>query len=787
MSEIGNDRMDLGFLPVGMARSYVGHERKAPSHLAQRHPHLLKTLGDAWGKPEEFEAAMEGLLISKRPNRQGFEPEVMEELFFMKSLHEIAFPTDPGTSWGRVAEAFASTPEPISEESLGGGIEEASAEEALAELELEKPESPLERRQRAAVLRAQQALGANAWGMLTTIMAAREELVRRAAGKTARPCSDLLGEILVSRGAIEREDLEAALSEQEAAARAGKPRELLGQILVRLGSCQKEDAIKARSVQEGIALIDLGEISADYEALRLIPKESQKSLRALPILEARGWLGVAVENPLEFDKKDYLEFLSHKKIEIFWAKGEQIAERLERPFGREEAARAAQDFEREAKKAAKPLEERRNGERATQASSQSARDENDPTVVRLVEMFLREAHARKASDIHIEVAPEPDKSQIRFRVDGDLALYAKFERVAHDATISRLKIMAGLDIAERRRPQDGKFRAEGDGGAAFEARLATLPGSEGKEMAVIRILAAKDALPLEKLGLSAGAFAGFAKACDSPHGIVLVCGLTGSGKTTTLHAALKRLNEPSAKIWTVEDPVEITQHGLCQTQVNAKAGYTFGAALRAFLRADPDVIMVGEIRDQETAAAALEAALTGHLVLSTLHTNSAAETATRLVDLDADPFALGDALRGILAQRLARKLCACASARKPTPEEMDSIAAEALAAMGEPRAGKQRRDELLSSWIAGRPGAEPSLREAKGCERCRGSGHSGRAGVYEFLEASAEIGHMLAGGASAEALRAKAVAQGMVPLKAAALEMALFGIISLREARAVAM
>lgn len=752
--KIGNakvsEEMSLDFLPASMARSYVGHERKAPRNLASKHPHLLKTLGDAWGKPTLFDEALGGLLISRRPNRKGFAPEVMEELFFMKSLHELAHPKEADTAWERVAQAFATPPEPITEESLGGGANEEEPEAgAGAEELLEEGAAPREERERESVRAEQAARESNAWGLIGAMKGIRALLMDRAEGRARRPA-----------------------------------RERLGQILARMGFCSREDALKARALQEGIALADLEELAPDFDALKLIPAETQKSLRALPLLEAKGWLAVAVDNPLEFDRKDYLEFVSQRRVELVWASAQAIAERLDRPFGREASLRSAEEFESQAARAAKPLEERRANERLASGVGES-RDENDPTVVRLVEMFLEEGMRRKASDIHVEIAREESKSQIRFRVDGDLALYAKFDRVAHAAAISRLKIMAGLDISERRKPQDGKFKAKSRDGSVFEARLATVPMAEGWEGAVIRLLAAKEAIDLERLGLPSSVQGEFAGACESPHGIVLVCGPTGSGKTTTLHAALKRINKPESKIWTVEDPVEITQAGLCQTQVNAKAGYTFGAALRSLLRADPDVIMVGEIRDEETAQTALEAALTGHLVLSTLHTNSAAETASRLLDLGADPFALGDALRGILAQRLARRLCGCAKSRAPSQSELDAIAREALAALGEPSPSPSRREELLRGWAAQRPGAAPALREPVGCEKCRGSGHAGRVGVYELLKGSEEIAHLLREGASADRIRSRAILEGMVPLKAAALELALFGIISLREARAI--
>jgi type II secretory ATPase GspE/PulE/Tfp pilus assembly ATPase PilB-like protein len=317
------------------------------------------------------------------------------------------------------------------------------------------------------------------------------------------------------------------------------------------------------------------------------------------------------------------------------------------------------------------------GEREEQleAVDETAIDENHSVIVRLVNQILTDAYKQGVSDIHIEPEGPKDDTIIRFRVDGRCYDYLKVPGYYRRALVSRLKIMARLDIAERRKPQDGKIKvrvADRD----VELRVATLPtAGVGNEDIVLRILTANKPMPLEQLHMTERNVREFRAALEKSCGLILCVGPTGSGKTTTLHAALAAINSREHKIWTAEDPVEITQRGLRQVQVNPKIGFTFAAALRAFLRADPDVIMVGEIRDRETAEVGLEAALTGHLVLSTLHTNSTVETVTRLLEMGMDPFTFADALLGVLAQRLARTLCPqCKERYHPSPAEYDALA-----------------------------------------------------------------------------------------------------------------
>jgi type II secretory ATPase GspE/PulE/Tfp pilus assembly ATPase PilB-like protein len=377
--------------------------------------------------------------------------------------------------------------------------------------------------------------------------------------------------------------------------------------------------------------------------------------------------------------------------------------------------------------------------------------ENDSAIVRLVNQVIVDAWNQRVSDIHIEPQGSRRETRIRFRVDGRCFEYLQVPAVYRRAVVSRLKIMAGLDIAERRKPQDGKIKFQ-LGDRSIELRVATIPTSgAGNEDIVMRILAAEEPIPLDRLTMTPRNLREFRGLLDKPYGLILCVGPTGSGKTTTLHSALGAINTPDRKIWTAEDPVEITQAGLRQVQVNAKIDFTFAAAMRAFLRADPDIIMVGEIRDHETAEVAIEASLTGHLVLSTLHTNSAVETVTRLLEMDIDPFNFADSLLGVLAQRLARTLCReCRESYHPPKEEYDALAY----GFGE--------DSFAQLGIA--YDDKFKLYRSKGCPSCRDTGYKGRIGLHELLLVTDEIKKLIHTRATVADLFKVAQAQEMTTL-----------------------
>ena len=397
--------------------------------------------------------------------------------------------------------------------------------------------------------------------------------------------------------------------------------------------------------------------------------------------------------------------------------------------------------------------------------------EDDSAIVQLVNKIIIDANKKNCSDIHIEPYPGKQGAEIRLRVDGICQKYQTVPYHYRKALTSRIKIMSELDISERRKPQDGKIKFKKFAPLDIELRVATIPTVGGEEDVVMRILAAGEPIPLDAMGFSERNYDLFINMISKPYGIVLVVGPTGSGKTTTLHAALHHINKPETKIWTAEDPVEITQKGLRQVQVLPKIGFDFAAAMRAFLRADPDVIMVGEMRDHETVATGVEASLTGHLVFSTLHTNSAPETITRLLDMGMDPFNFADALIGVLAQRLVRTLCkSCKEPYNPTREEYDSLV----------RAYDGDFDAL------GFPYSDDlTLHRAKGCDECGNTGYKGRTGLIELLDGTDEMKSKIQGKSKMELLRDQAVEDGMTTLMQDGIRKTLLGVTDIQQVRKV--
>lgn len=397
--------------------------------------------------------------------------------------------------------------------------------------------------------------------------------------------------------------------------------------------------------------------------------------------------------------------------------------------------------------------------------------EQDSVLVKLVNKIVYDAYSRKSSDIHIEPYPGKKDIDVRIRIDGYCSVYQKIPYKYKYAIPSRIKIMANLDIAERRKPQDGKIDFKKYGPLDIELRVATMPTVGGLEDVVMRILASGKPIPFEKLGLTRRNIQAFQRSVKSPYGLVLVVGPTGSGKTTTLHSALATINTPDRKIWTAEDPVEITQEGLRQVQVNPRIGFTFASALRSFLRLDPDVIMIGEMRDEETASIGIEASLTGHLVFSTLHTNSAAETVLRLLDMGLDPFGFSDSLLCVLAQRLARSLCPdCKEPYKPEQEELKELII----------------DYGIEPFRA--TGINPSsitLARAVGCSRCDNTGYKGRIGIHELLEATEPMKELIKHKATSEVIRKQAATDGMLTLRQDGILKVMQGLTDIHEIRRV--
>ncbi|MBK8277599.1 MAG: type II/IV secretion system protein [Nitrospira sp.] len=400
-------------------------------------------------------------------------------------------------------------------------------------------------------------------------------------------------------------------------------------------------------------------------------------------------------------------------------------------------------------------------------------DENDSAIVRLANQIIAEAYRLAASDVHIEPYSDRKETAVRFRVDGTCFTYMRIPAAYRRAIVSRLKIMANLDIAERRKPQDGKIRYKLAKDREIELRVATLPTAGNNEDVVLRLLTAKETMPLEAMDFHQGVLQTVKELSEHPYGIFLCVGPTGSGKTTTLHAVLKHINTDERKIWTAEDPIEVTQEGLRQVQVHPKIGFTFASAMRAFLRADPDVIMIGEMRDKETADIAIEASLTGHLVMSTLHTNSAVETVTRLLDMGCDSFNFADAMLGILAMRLCKRICShCKEEYHPTPQEFDELV-QGYGARHWEKLGVTYTEDLR-------------LSRGKGCEVCNQTGFKGRVALHELLVGSEEIKNLIQSRARTSEILAVAMRDGMVTLLQDGIQKVLKGLTTYRQVRAVA-
>jgi type II secretory ATPase GspE/PulE/Tfp pilus assembly ATPase PilB-like protein len=490
---------------------------------------------------------------------------------------------------------------------------------------------------------------------------------------------------------------------------------------------------------------------------------------AAPIEKKEGTLWVAVEDPYDLTRLDSLKAMNlAPRHEFMVGLRQDIIDYLRVSYGDTAPAMEEQDLGRIIMELGSGEEDEVDGQ---SPEAQPELDETDSGIVKLANQIIIDGYNRGASDIHIEPYGKHSPTVVRFRIDGDCSKYIDIPAPHRNAIVQRLKIMAKLDISEKRKPQDGKIRFKGPMGT-IELRVATIPTSGANEDVVMRILAASKPLPLEKMGFSDRNITEFKRILEKPYGICLVVGPTGSGKTTTLHSGLGFINTVDMKIWTAEDPVEITQPGLRQVQVHPKIDFTFAVAMRAFLRADPDVIMVGEMRDHETAATGIEASLTGHLVFSTLHTNSAPETIVRLLDMDIDPFNFADALLGILAQRLVRTLCKdCKEEYAPSQEEF----AELMQEYG------------LESWERLGIRYTPSFKlyRPKGCPKCTNTGYKGRMGIHELLVGTDEVKRLIQKRKSVEELRKQAMRDGMTTLLQDGIQKVIEGITDFKQVRAV--
>ena len=553
---------------------------------------------------------------------------------------------------------------------------------------------------------------------------------------TVKRKSKQLGQILIELGYITQDQLEQALAEHQRTPKS------LGRVLIDLGMIKEGDLVRALAEQVGLEFVDLAEHPVDPTATTLLPEALARRYRAIPIGERDGKLLVAMSDPANVYALDDIRTITNRDVQPLVATASDVERAIQKYAGMdgqvEALANVASDaIEGEDEQLEAALE--------------------DAPIVKLVNAIMTQAVGDRASDVHIE--PAEKNVRIRFRVDGVLhEPMPPAPKNIQGGLISRLKVMADLNIAEKRIPQDGRISMK-VGGKALDLRVATLPTVFGEKV-VIRVLDKTNALlRLEDLGFMEDAYNRFSVSFKKPYGAILVTGPTGSGKSTTMYSTLNILNEVDQNIITVEDPVEYRLNGVNQIQVNPKAGLTFASALRSILRADPDIVLIGEIRDKETATIAIEAALTGHLVLSSLHTNDAASAISRLIEMDVETFLVASAIDAVVAQRLARKLCErCKEAYAPEPSE--------LAAAGFPE------------WLW--PEVETLYRPI-GCAACSNTGYRGRIGLYEVMQMSEEIERLTVERASAEAIRTVAMQQGMMSLRDDGLEKCRMGITSIEE------
>ena len=556
--------------------------------------------------------------------------------------------------------------------------------------------------------------------------------------------ADRIGDQLVHEQLISREQLQKALDD----ARANGSR--IGFSLVKLGFLNESDLVRALARQHRVPAVDLERVRLDPKILKLIPSEFAVKHQVLPLRRVGRTLTVAMSNPTDLGVIDDLKFLTRLEIEPVIAGDFTLKRIVEREYesSDEKINELLKQFDMEEVEVVAEEQEDVNLTSLQQAVEEAP-------VVKLINGILTDAVQRGASDIHFECYEKDIR--VRYRIDGVLMEIMRPPLKMRAALISRFKILSDLNIAERRVPQDGRLKLR-FGKRVIDFRVSTLPTLFGEKI-VLRILDKGNlTLDLEKFGMEAKAEQDFMKAIMNPYGMVLVTGPTGSGKTTTLYSALSRINTHEVNIMTAEDPVEYNLHGINQVQVRTDVGMTFAAALKAFLRQDPNIIMVGEIRDLETGSIAIKAALTGHLVLSTLHTNDAPSTITRMIDMGIEAFNVASAVNLITAQRLVRRICSNCKEEATYPEEYL-------------RAGGLSDDDIQNSTFF----------KGKGCDTCGGSGYKGRQGLYEVMAMSPTLRRMILQGASTADLQKQAVTEGMLTLRMDGMLKARKGITTLEE------
>mgnify|MGYP001061726879 CR=1 FL=1 len=554
-----------------------------------------------------------------------------------------------------------------------------------------------------------------------------------------------LGEMLLDTGYITQQQLEQALAIQK----SSEKKQMLGELLISLGYVKEEEILAELSRQLKVPVLGMEQLSATAEVVALIPRETAAKLSMVPLYIEENNLYVATDNPLNYYGFQDLEEQIGKQIMPYLAKKEHIAIAMEQAYANKELFHVVNE--------ANQLYGREYQEKESSESYQQMMDRIDSSpVVKLVNSILTQAVAMQASDIHIE--PKQNNVLVRFRIDGDLMEVMVLNAAIHMSLVTRLKIISSLDIAEKRVPQDGRFQME-LGTKEISFRISTLPSVYGEKV-VIRILGDNrvDLIPLPMLGMREADYEKFSRLIHNPNGVILITGPTGSGKTTTIYSALNEVAKPGVNVVTVEDPVEKVMDSLTQVHINVKAGVTFASGLRAIMRQDPDVIMVGEIRDRETAVTAAQAAITGHLVLSTIHTNDAPSAFMRLIDMGAEPYVVASSVIGVAAQRLVKLICQdCKEEYEPSDDEL------------------RYWDDKI----------KPRFYRGKGCSKCNHTGYKGRTAVYEIVMVNHRIRSLIMEQASSQKIKEAARENGFTDMKHNAMDLVREGKTTLEEMRKV--
>ncbi|MDO5382493.1 MAG: ATPase, T2SS/T4P/T4SS family [Eubacteriales bacterium] len=551
-----------------------------------------------------------------------------------------------------------------------------------------------------------------------------------------------LGDLLKEKGLITEDQLSTALSQQR------EKGLMLGEMLVQLGYITQNEINDVLCEHLHIDFIDMRETEPDSKALALLDESIMRKYTLVPLWTDKdnaGALQVAMADPMNILAMDDINIITGMQVVPLLANARDINAFLDKAFGQKQAQKFVADYMKEKSETLK------EDEKEKEASARKEEIENAPIVL-LINNIIEQAVRSRASDIHIE--PMERYIRVRYRIDGNLKEVLNYDNELLGAITTRLKIMSGMDISEKRKPQDGRITINVDR-HEYDIRVSNLPTVYGEK--VVMRIASKEGFNVDitKLGLTARDRKVFEDILKNPHGIILVTGPTGSGKSTTLYTALSELNEENVNIITVEDPVEANIDGINQVQVNNKANLTFASALRSILRQDPDIIMIGEIRDSETAEIAVRASITGHLVVSTLHTNSTASSVDRLEDMGIESYLIADSMVGIIAQRLVRRLCECKTAKQATEEEKQELGVD----INEPF----------------------TIYEPCGCKLCNDTGYYGRMGIYEIMKITPSLKRLISKRAGAEALKNEAIKEGMNTLKMAAANAVKEGMTSMAE------